>query len=105
MSINYELSKDLMGAGFPHLHDDPCYFSMHESGVCVAITLEELIDACKEEFVALFRLVHAHQTMRWEAKGKITKSKLTVGQGATPEEAVARLWLALNPTPTHKRII
>lgn len=57
-------------------------------------TLEELIEACKNDFFTL--------TSLWRERGIITayqatsfKSPMQIVQGSTPTEAVALLWLAL----------
>lgn len=55
-------------------------------------SLEELIDACGENFGFLNQ--HVERKL-WEAGTKIEKVKPTVkGYGATPREAVASMWLA-----------
>lgn len=61
-------------------------------------TLEELIEACGNEFIALTQkngaswvagaLVYANPSTK--------KMKEILGRGDTPTDAVARLWLALN---------
>lgn len=64
-------------------------------------TLEELIEACGEEFKALenTNLVYGNinENERWFATSSYKRNLSYVGGiGKTPEEAVARLWLALN---------
>lgn len=96
--LTYELAKELWDAGFPprsHPSDD-------YGDVLQYPTLTELIEACGEQFASL-------------EKGLTTKEQLWLATGgkyhgeddgpyryefelfgSTPEEAVARLWLALN---------
>lgn len=61
-------------------------------------TLSELIDACGEDFML------TNECGRWEAWKESNNSTIRMGEcgakyecsGATPEEAVANLWLAIN---------
>jgi hypothetical protein len=57
-------------------------------------TLSELIEACGEMFGSLVKSTHFGATM-WLAHSRNARPAKTEG-GSTPEEAVARLWLALN---------
>ena len=58
-------------------------------------TLEELIEACGDEFGHVARL---HGGKHWRASGRDNDEEYSLIEelGATPTEAVARLWLALN---------
>jgi hypothetical protein len=56
-------------------------------------TLEELIEACGENFAWLHQSV---KSKKWAARDFIYDDGPPSGQGSTPTEAVARLWLALN---------
>lgn len=80
--MTYELAIELKDAGFPKLTDGgitpPALFP----------TLSELIEACKP--VRL--LLSEEKEGEWFVFGN-TSVKST---GKTPEEAVARLWLAIN---------
>lgn len=91
--MNYELALELKKAGFKHprgwffdgeteqLANDPNEFP----------DLTELIEACGEEFEFLERhYMNAIDTIEWHAGGKYSIIAFT------PEEAVSRLWLALN---------
>lgn len=115
--MTYELAKQLKDAGFhqdygnnearnicqhrtPQSRDEECYHILNSETceICYCPTLSELIEACGEGFRNLQRSViderlwlcnydngNAEDTYEsWEA------------EGTTPEEAVARLWLALN---------
>ena len=108
--MKYELAKELKDAGFPQegegrflespehpypespTRDGGNWNEAHGrylNALSVAPTLSELIEACGELFSNLDRDPFG----KWEALA-------THGQGhegSTPEEAVARLWLALNP--------
>ena len=57
-------------------------------------TLSELIDACGEEFQGMSRLGDG----TWEAHLIGYSNAYGHVHGTTPEEAVARLWLAINTT-------
>lgn len=83
--MEYKLAKELFDVGFT----SPTSF-MNENG-WEAPTLSELIEACGEEFASLER-----KSFGWMAFGfrKYEEFDITA---PTPEEAVARLWLALNP--------
>lgn len=108
--MNYKLAKELMDAGFPQrddgvtLHSDKCGGWDNPDPECrddtrpMVPTLSELIEACGEEFYGLTRI----EDDDWYATTfdmKLSKKKghaLAGGDYKTPEEAVARLWLALN---------
>jgi hypothetical protein len=114
--MNYELAKQLQDVGFPKdsygvgdvfftkdlstdqiiglvvmpdMMADAKTFSWLKAHVFVP-TLSELIEACGPNF---FALVRNDIELLWNAK----KDRGDLGQkGLTPEEAVAKLWLALN---------
>lgn len=104
--MNYELAKQLKDAGFPqkgagskianpHAHDDD-----ESVEITYAPTLEELIEACGDRFLGLLK--HDDKS-GWTAlkNGDVLFLKdfsenPDLMLGSTPEEAVARLWLALN---------
>jgi hypothetical protein len=124
----YELAKELKDAGFPQTEDQYCRCSFLTAeqldGVPVIYdcktervskpTLEELIEACGDEFVCLreFRAEmrrqgptsakHAPAEKYWIAEssrvlsGRDGTHSWVARNGSTPTEAVARLWLALN---------
>lgn len=93
--MNYELAKQLKDAGFPQGGDGKWIVSpdkivaRREDRVYVA-TLSELIKACGERLNRIEQPDHG--PLFWEATGDKGK---TLQQGSSPEEAVARLWLAL----------
>lgn len=100
--MNYELAKELKDAGYPQKGDfiwcdlsgykkllcrlclDPMNrrFGSYDE-LCVAPTLSELIAACGDEFHSLVKFGDSV----WRASEH---------RGSTPEEAVARLWLAIH---------
>lgn len=90
--MNHELAEQLKDAGYPQ----PNLYGFPVIGPCIEDpyrpTLSELIEACGREF-ALESLYGeekwvAHVFGRYEDRPK--------GEGSTPEEAIASLWLALN---------
>lgn len=102
--MNYELAKELKDAGFPQDGDglrycEECpeheiHFLDHGLVYVLAPTLSELIEACGGKFTGLTRdddgVFAAH-----------SRIDIYTELGATPEEAVARLWLALNKKSTQ----
>lgn len=101
--MNYELAKELKEAGFPQpcldkdglahgdwvYPSDPYRYGNEDKGI-YRPTLEELIEACGEEFDCLERL----DDNDWIAYGGDTDDFNQLAH--TPTEAVAMLWLALN---------
>lgn len=103
--MNYKLAKQLKDAGFPQgISDDGFVIRMngvHEQRVFAyyakdfidAIrcpTLEELIATCGNDFSELWRSQRTPSL--WRAEGIANY----IGDGATPQDATANLWLALN---------
>ena len=90
--MNYELCKKLEEAGykFKDFIVDEYIGVDKEDGGWIKPTLSELIEACGDKFVSL---TQDWTNNHWycEAKG-VTR----VIWGGTSEEAVAKLWLALN---------
>lgn len=101
--MNYELAKQLKDAGyeqknsctvcphnllgnFPIYLNDILHYCYEAEELCYTPTLSELIEACGDEFFALSRL---------KEDWTVTKERF-YSNGSTPEEAVAKLWLALN---------
>jgi len=100
--MDYALAKQLHDAGFPldrnWIVKDPQavadIFLPH-----LAPDLEELIEACGDEFILLKNMM----LDRWYAKGYIRKPKIKERHISTyelsPKEAVAKLWLEINKAP------
>lgn len=103
--MNYELAKELKDAGYPQTvgggdeYHDP---SKTNGGYAYGPTLFELIEACGAEFNMVNITANADQVnKKWHAlAGYVMELSDALTNthtfGATPEEAVARLWLALN---------
>lgn len=94
--MTYELAKELKDAGFPqHPYNAMCFCGAKTVDDPHHPTLSELIEACGEGFSRLLN----HKKYGWVAYPTIewTGEHAThVSYEKTPEEAVARLWLALN---------
>jgi hypothetical protein len=94
--MTYELATKLKDAGFPLRKpgSERVHFEItHEIGqpsIFIYPTLSELIEACGDDF---HQLLHITSNDLWFAEGFDTRQRET---GSTPEEAVAKLWLALN---------
>ena len=89
--MTYEICKQLKDAGFPQnfVEGRKAIVKSNNNDYCFEPTLSELIEACGEEFYALW--VRGDNT--WFA----CKDMGDIGaEGSTPEESVAKLWLALN---------
>ena len=100
--MNYELAKKLKDAGFPmkklaEYDMTQCPFvwgHFNYNGVSYIFpTLSELIEACGGKMDRLE--AHDNSTI-WVASSFRWQPNRIEVQGSTPEEAVARLWLALN---------
>ena len=106
--MNYELAKELKEAGFPQndTWDGSLFLCQHsqpksrdEAAAHILVadkcklakvpTLSELIEACGIRF---WRITFVDTSMEWTAEASFPSLEI----GKTPEEAVARLWLALN---------
>ena len=111
--MTYELAKELKEAGFPMIKwwvkfddDKHVVFAVDSSSGTrfvvhvgkegwILPTLSELIEACGE--LGLFNSLTYCGEGEWEAVGITKETNIELdGRGLTPEEAVARLWLALN---------
>lgn len=102
--MTYELAKQLKDAGFPQGNDtyiDVDGIQWLFTTVLTTIdkayapTLSELIEACGDDFESIERDYH---DKTWTAKSYKFLGFDTFYSGGekTPEEAVAKLWLALN---------
>lgn len=94
--MNYQLAKKLKDAGFPQKDRGnfigPPDVEIINTPLAIYVpTLSELIEACVGDRLD-FYLKNSTLTVHWSAgmNGR-------VGNGETPEEAVANLYLALNP--------
>jgi hypothetical protein len=107
--MNYELAKQLKDAGFPQTFPDGRWYYDNLKELCqscedhgdvhtdqthgIVPTLEELIEACGEEFGSVSLIVDDSSVKRWECQKWDGSDEY---ECSTPLEAVARLWLALN---------
>ena len=93
--MTYEICKQLKDAGFPQnfVEGRKAIVKSNNNDYCFEPTLSELIEACGDRFDKL-ELTQSldGKTKEWEATG----DRYWNGYGSTPEEAVAKLWLALN---------
>lgn len=96
MSVNYELAKELKDAGFPQNPDCDCPHNVPNENLddyVYSPRLSELIAACGDDFDSL----HNTGGDWWAWSDSEYGEAAGVNEsGSTPEEAVARLWLALN---------
>lgn len=95
--MNYELAKEVKNAGLESKHSSEDAEYPDKDGY-VPPNLSELIEACGDGFRSL--TYHSKRTnestyRRWIAKSGARTGKF-LRSGHTPEEAVAKLWLALN---------
>lgn len=110
--MNYELCRKLKEAGFPQTGlKYTWYYSTKPMGIfnsgeeyldvknhpdrIVCPTLSELIEACGDKFEQVRRCPGV-DTHIWWAYETWKKEGVACGEGDTPEEAVANLWLELN---------
>lgn len=93
--ISHELAQQLKDAGFPQYPGIPEKSKEIFGGSPFAPTFSELIEACGERFSSLYSPLTGTE---WKAFGwkEFKRGGELQGEGSTPEEAVARLWLALN---------
>jgi len=107
--MNYELAKELKDAGFPQVGmgmystyleqiDPEAVLPSEVIGIastdsCYVPTLSELIEACGDKFGRLEYTPDVSMNPWWAHER--LEGPHNVGDGSTPEESVARLWLAL----------
>lgn len=112
--MTYELAKQLKDAGFPQatggfyywnrdercnetadtrpFYDDRIITHTIKAPTIKAPTLSELIEACNSKLFNVTRL----DENNWVTNFDEDQNMDGTTQGPTPEEAVAKLWLALN---------
>jgi hypothetical protein len=93
--MKYELAKEIRDAGFPQIGNGKSVspvdaLVMRRGDRVYAPTLSELIAACGIPFKLEGNTDVASDAAIW-----VAQSDNTLRNGMTPEEAVARLWLAL----------
>lgn len=93
--MKYELAKQLKDAGFPNSENwitadiasqGKRMVIGDQSEIYIVPTLSELIEACGTIQLNIYN----------DAKYSQALSNSKVGEGSTPEEAVANLWITLN---------
>jgi hypothetical protein len=101
--MNYELAKELYDAGFkplvsPLIHPSRFARGSHDDQreYIFIPTLAEVITACGEKFRSLSR-VYWEEKEKWIADMWANHDERShIGRGETMEEAVVKLWIALN---------
>lgn len=89
--MNYELAKELKNAGFGNYKEDIIDAETGKKFTDIYHpTLSELIEACGDEFYG----ITVDSQRKWHAWR--SPSQDGIDSYSTPEEAVARLWLAIN---------
>ena len=91
--MDYELSKELKYAGFKFTEHDDDQLNEINGGLGYYATLEELINACGDEFEALIKQSGGWNATNFQANGS---RKIKIGPGETPTEAVTKLYIQLN---------
>jgi hypothetical protein len=97
--MKYELAKALEAAGFPQGGEGKWMFPseklvVHSNDRVYVPTLDEIIDACGEQFCSLTKIYTGSRVEAWQACSD--KECFVSGEGSTRDEAVGHLWLALN---------
>jgi len=95
--MTYELAKQLKEAGFEQVDDE--FRTINDpSGKlewAYSPTLSELIEACPEDGTQLIHGVGSAWYAEFMNHSVMPYKRTHFVQGSTPEEAVAKLWLAL----------
>jgi hypothetical protein len=100
--ITYELAKALKDAGFPQKFGAEGILHQPNEIHVSYPTLSELIEACGDRFGKLEAQLTSKEFCcppkgrEWVATNCYACIERITTHGTTPEEAVARLWLALN---------
>ena len=76
--------------------DNLLQVELRRAGYDADFSLVSLIEACGEDFIELQHPTSGQARRLWYALAKADIAPWPHGVGATPEEAVARLWLVLN---------
>lgn len=99
--IDYKLAKQLKDAGFPLKTWCPAIgLEEHPLDNCDGFpALSELIKSCEDKFWKLEYRPHINPANNhWLAAFLNIKGLIRIAvEGKTPDEAVAKLWLKLNP--------
>jgi hypothetical protein len=102
-TMNYELAKQLKDAGFPQEPELEFARDIPFGEQVTYPTLSELIEACGYKIHGIHQDEDIRGEIIWFATLKHDYRKFISNgpsrEGKTPEEAVAKLWLALHPNP------
>ena len=88
--MNYELAKQLNDLGFPYRAFPLHYFSYEQE----VLPIPNLLDLIHAFDAPRFKLCSSGNAFWWATAD--WKDDMKYFEGATPEEAVAKLWLALH---------
>lgn len=95
-----ELAQKLKNAGFSQVHlNKKTDFDGDKSCISYMPSLSELIEACGSSFTMHFTNPKYNTSAKWYAYDSNNVENdgfQSMGEGLTPEEAVANLWLELN---------
>ncbi len=96
--ITYELAKKLRESGFPPLtkFEPRTVFNEDSFNSEYPPSLSELIEACGSRINNLERSLKGWIARGDRESGDMIPDGFLTGEGPTPEEAVALLWLELN---------
>lgn len=91
--MEYELAKELKDAGYKMDYNLDGFSDFDKRTADIALDLSELIEACLDLIPDKFLDITSrdYRPEQW-----VATSSWKITSGNTPEEAVARLWLALN---------
>lgn len=114
--MTYELAKQLKDAGFEMMQEPVDYsngkpnreqmrLTNNDNDWFLLPTLSELIEACGDELNTLLKFDNFKNPYTWVASTHspcanyfedFKEDNCLFGEGSTPEEAVAKLWLTIN---------
>jgi hypothetical protein len=99
--ISYQLARDLKDAGFPQSELARAQQKAGYDYACMP-NLSTLIEACEERFGALGRMPDF-----WVACECVLEDGTwdNAHKAETPEDAVAQLWLSLNPVSPEDKTV
>lgn len=117
--MTYELAEELRNNGYPQPKNDEwegrgTWMGIEDGNMSFAPTLSKLIEACQPYFESLICLPTIQRSDFWGNKGEIIQNggweafariDNIFATGLTPEEAVARLWLALQKNEKRPNMI
>lgn len=106
--MDHALAKELKDAGFPQVWPQPDFMEIRDALVVDEIRkkypeqfdpytpdLEQLIEACGKDWRGIESITKEHSQVENSWVASSFHGKVLHARGASPLEAVARLWLAL----------